>query len=462
MADIKVLYVNSDGLYQEHSESADSIKMLSLKTANNELTDAKLGSLIGGGDASTEHHHDGRYYRENEHINASTGVADAAKPIVTNVDGLVDNSFIDTAGIAALIEHGNLDGLGDDDHLQYLLTSGARDVTGVMKYASIVNITNDADIVHKKYVDDLVAGQEWQDSAIDRAITPPGSPVAGDRYLIDASLGTATGDWTGQENKIAEYNGTAWVFTAPTTGMYISVDDEQDRIFLYDGSAWVAKLFESTTASTGLEKVGLDIRIASSAAGDGLGFSAGVLSVNVDNSSIEINTDTLRVKADGIKDTMIDFGTGVGQVSGEDIPLADVGGYFATDNVEAALQFLGEEVKNQGTKYTAGTGGVTKGDLVYIDSNNTVVTYSTLTNSEYAIGLALETKLATEEVKVLANDTIVTGVLTGAVAGTVYYWNGSAIVSTIPSGGGANVWRVGVAVNATDLHVEVAYVKKNA
>jgi hypothetical protein len=460
--DIKVLYVNSDGLYEEHSESADSIKVLSLKTANNELTDAKLGSLIGGGNASSEHIHDDRYYRENEHIAVSTGASDGSKPIITDASGKVDNTLIDTAGIAALIEHGNLAGLGDDDHAQYLLTSGARDVTGVMKYSTVVSISNEKDIVHKKYVDDLFSGQEWQDSAIDRIVTPPGTPATGDRYLIDATLGTATGDWAGQEDSIAEWDGTQWVFTLPTTGMFISVDDETDRLYLYDGSSWEPKIFESTTASTGLEKVGLDIRIASSAAGDGLGFSAGVLSVNVDNSSIEIDSDTLRVKALGIKDTMIDFGTGAGQVSGVDIPLADAGGYFGTDNVEAALQLLGEEVKNQGTKYTTGTGGVTKGDLVYIDSNNTVVTYATLSANEYAIGLALETKLATEEVKVLANDTIVTGVLSGAVAGTVYYWDGSDIVSTIPSGGGSNVWRVGVAKNATDLHVEVAYVKKNA
>ena len=42
MADLKILYVNSDGFYQEHSESADSVKFLSFKTANKELTDAKL------------------------------------------------------------------------------------------------------------------------------------------------------------------------------------------------------------------------------------------------------------------------------------------------------------------------------------------------------------------------------------------------------------------------------------
>lgn len=42
------------------------------------------------------------------------------------------------------------------------------------------------------------------------------------------------------------------------------------------------------------------VALSSSVAGDGLGFSSGVLSVNVDASTIEINSDTLRVKDAGI------------------------------------------------------------------------------------------------------------------------------------------------------------------
>ena len=83
MADIKIIYVNTDGFYQEHSESADSVKFLSFKTANKELTDAKLSDLIDGADANDQHIHDARYYRENEHITSSAGVADAGKPVKT-------------------------------------------------------------------------------------------------------------------------------------------------------------------------------------------------------------------------------------------------------------------------------------------------------------------------------------------------------------------------------------------
>lgn len=41
---------------------------------------------------------------------------------------------------------------------------------------------------------------------------------------------------------------------------------------------------------------------------------------------------------DTIGDTEIDWGTGAGQVSAADVPVADAGTYFTTDNVEAALQ----------------------------------------------------------------------------------------------------------------------------
>lgn len=282
---------------------------------------------------------------------------------------------------------------------------------------------------------------------------------AGGRYLIN---GIGTGAWAGKDNQIAEWNGSAWVYTVPTAGGHVSSDAETSVIYIFNGTSWDSKSYEATTASNGLVKVGNDIRIDAGAAGAGLGFSSGVLSVNVDNSSVEINVDTLRVKALGIKDTMIDFGTGAGQVSASDIPLADAGSYFPTDTVEAGLQYLAAQLTEQGVEYTVGVGGVTKGDLVYISGPNTVSKFSTLTSPEFAVGVALATVAEAGTVKVLSNDTKLTGVLSGAAPGDVYYWTGSALSSSIPSGGGAYVWRVGIAKNSTDLHIEVASVKKNA
>lgn len=145
------------------------------------------------------------------------------------------------------------------------------------------------------------------------------------------------------------------------------------------------------------------------------------------------------------------------------IGIEDAGAYFSADNVEDALQFLASEIAagQDYVTYTAGTGGVTKGDLVYISAADTVLPYATLSNSHRGIGLAMATVAATNNVNVSANDEVLTSVLVGATAGTPYYWNGTALTATLPSGSGDHVWQAGVAKNATDLHVEVRFIKKN-
>lgn len=88
------------------------------------------------------------------------------------------------------------------------------------------------------------------------------------------------------------------------------------------------------------------LQIASSAIGiklnsAALALSGSGLAVVVDNSSIEVNSSNgLQVKADGIKDTMIDFGHSTGQVDAADIPFDPTGtGYAsATTNVDLALK----------------------------------------------------------------------------------------------------------------------------
>jgi hypothetical protein len=438
-------------------------------------------------------------YLTSEFINSSAGAADAGKPIVLDSNGEIDASMINFGAI----DHGSLSGLGDDDHTQYSLVDGTRAYTGVVAYNAHPSFNNDLQLVDKKYVDDVAATLEWQDSVLDADILDPTalSPSTGDRYLIN---GVGAGAWAGQDNNIAEYNGTGWDYTSPTTGMRVGADDEPNVAFyLYGGSSWEAKNVESTTASTGLTKVGYDIQLDASAAGAGIGFAAGVLSANVDDSSIEIDTDTLRVKAlgitnamlagsisddkllqdyiqtsevddvtiefaggnlnvkaDGINDTHIDFGTGLNQVNAQDIPILDGGNYTDESTAEGAIQELYQLIDQRGVEYTAGTGGISKGDLCYISSNDTVLPYSSITAFQKAIGIASTTEAAAAQVKVLGNDTVVAGILS-STAGTVQYWDGSGHVGSIPSTSGAYVVQTGVAKNATDLSVEVRLIKKN-
>jgi len=437
-------------------------------------------------------------YLTSEFKNSSAGAGDAGKPVVLDAAGHIDASMISDGDVA----HDSTSGMAaSTGHTSFPLLNGSRPFTAAISYTSHPSFSSDTELVDKKYVDDVASTLEWQDSVLDADVLNPTalSPSSGDRYLID---GVGAGAWLGKDNQIAEWDGSAWQYTVPTTGMRVGSDDEPSVAFyLYGGSTWAAKYVESTTASTGLVKVGYDIRLDSSSAGAGLAFSSGVLSVGVDGSSIEITTDTLNVKDGGITNDMlagsiadgklsedyiktsevddatiefgtslnvkddginalkIDWGVGANQVSAADVPIADSGAYTAETEVEGALQELYGLVSEVGVTLTSA--GVSKGDLLFISANNTLDTYSTITTFKKAVGLANATVSAASLVKSLANDTRINGILSSAVAGTVYYWDGTNHVSTIPSTSAAYVVQTGVAINATDLYVEVRPVKKN-
>ena len=63
-------------------------------------------------------------------------------------------------------------------------------------------------------------------------LTPPVSPSTGDRYFIG---GVGTGAWATHDYAIAEWNGTAWVFTDPVTGNAAFVSD-MDQLYYYNGT----------------------------------------------------------------------------------------------------------------------------------------------------------------------------------------------------------------------------------
>jgi len=76
-------------------------------------------------------------------------------------------------------------------------------------------------------------------SVKDRDLTaPPGSPAAGDSYIVAAS---ATGAWAGKDGQVAQWNGSAWVFGVPRLGWLCYVEDEQKlSVFKTSWSAGVA------------------------------------------------------------------------------------------------------------------------------------------------------------------------------------------------------------------------------
>ena len=135
-------------------------------------------------------------------------------------------------------------------------------------------------------------------------------------------------------------------------------------------------------------------------------------------------------------------------------------GYFTSTNVDAALNELYTDIINNGVKFTVGTGGVNKGDLLYISSNNTVNTYSTLTTSQRIVGVAETTVAAAGGVVGALNGVVLKGILTGATAGVQMYWNGTALTATLPTTTLSYVYEAGTAINATDLYVDVRIVRR--
>ena len=149
---------------------------------------------------------------------------------------------------------------------------------------------------------------EFANSALDYVVdntAVPASEVLGDRYILSHDGGVPNAAYDGASaGDIVEFDGTNWVATTPTVGTFISADDESNVLYYYGGT-WSTKAFENTTASTGLVKVGTDIRLADySVDGTGIEISNGVIQLVINTGTFEIGpnpgVDGLKIKNGGI------------------------------------------------------------------------------------------------------------------------------------------------------------------
>lgn len=65
---------------------------------------------------------------------------------------------------------------------------------------------------------------------------PPGSPAAGDTYIVAAS---PTGAWAGQAGKVTVWSGASWVFGIPRIGWVAYIEDEE-VLSAYKATGWSA------------------------------------------------------------------------------------------------------------------------------------------------------------------------------------------------------------------------------
>jgi len=123
--------------------------------------------------------------------------------------------------------------------------------------------------------------------------------------------------------------GDSFGFVDATDGNASKKETVDDLATLFAGDGLIAASAVLAVQVSGAVHIDTDkVSITGSIAGDGLGYIGGVdsiqaLKVNVDDSSIETNSDSLRIKADGVTDAMLNddvatglAGVGLGAASG--------------------------------------------------------------------------------------------------------------------------------------------------
>ncbi len=435
-------------------------------------------------------------YEQSDFIAVSAGAADAGKPIVLDAAGLIDGSLIDES----VIHHGDLDGLGDDDHTQYILADGTRAFSGNQALGGnlltgVQDPVNAQDAATKAYVDLIAQGLKPKanvEVATTGNITLASAPSAidgfsltsGDRVLVHAqtddtengvyvfngagSAMTRADDWDCSVPDGEFYNGTytprvlngatyqdysvVVVSTGSGTGgSHVCGTDSVAFTSLSSPSAYSGDV--GITLDHGANTIAVDLVDTGSGLAFG-GVSSDELTINW-CSSFTINSPEPGsvIAATDLCTTALYLGASI-------VGIHDTADNFAANNVEDALAELAGAPPPDFNTFAAGE-AISKGDLLYMSGADTV-SILPIGNNYYAVGIAGADALIAADVPVLKDDTLITGILTGATAGNKYYWNGTDWTTSIPSGGGAYVWRLGCAVNSTDGIVETEFIKRNS
>ena len=137
--------------YGTHPEFSTDTDIVDKKYVDDEIANLTTdhGELVGLGDD------DHIQYSKADGSREYTGIVSYSTiNLFTTDNQIVDKSYVDSAVVT---HHGELSGLTDDDHIQYLKTDGARNLIGKQSYNSHPAFINDTELVDKKYVDDEIA-----------------------------------------------------------------------------------------------------------------------------------------------------------------------------------------------------------------------------------------------------------------------------------------------------------------
>jgi len=225
---LDALYVYSNGSWVQFGSTVTHNNLSGLEGDGPNfyhLTSAQFSGLTGGNDTSL-HTHDGRYYTEGE-VDSISGAIVAQIPSLTGyaTETWVNNNFVDNSEMttisgdivaqiptdyisdsemttisgdiinyltsSGIIDHGNLTGLSDDDHPQYILADGSRGFTATV---SGVTPTQDYHLATKGYVDQGGVDRHGRQAIANGAaqVTINFTDIGSTNYTINATLENTT------------------------------------------------------------------------------------------------------------------------------------------------------------------------------------------------------------------------------------------------------------------------------
>lgn len=433
---------------------------------------------------------DNEFEAEQESVSSSSGAPDAGKLATLDAGGQWDPSFIDDGGI----DHGGLAGLSDDDHILYIRVDGTRAFTGPQsmgnsKLTSLADGTISSDAINLGQLNSAINGFDWKDSV--RVATTGNITLSGEQTLDGVTTSTdrilvknqslpeengiyvsAAGAWSRSEDANTDAEVTSGLTVAVEEGAtqadYTYQLTTNNPITLGTTGLVFTKISVNTLkGDDGIDITGDNISVDLAAVDPGLKFVSAKLAVDFADTSDSNDLDgTNDEKPIAAEDLALNGANQGANILGADP--SSISQSVGTD-IQQILEDLSAAIVASGgsVSYTVDTGGVTKGDLVYNSANDKVKPLPITGGapaSSYGIGVAASTESASATVEVLANDVILAGVLTSLspTVGDKIFWDGSALTLAAPTGGGSRIWQVGIAKNADDLHVEIAFIQKNA
>lgn len=417
--------------------------------------------------------------------------ANAILSIATLNDGL--NEDLQLTVNQGSIDHGSIAGLADDDHTQY-----HNDARGDARYYQKTEFVTTAtagapvklDGAGKIAVAQLPSAVMTYEGVWNASTNSPsladGVGDAGMVYRVSVAGTQFTPSIAFDVGDYAIYNGTKWE-KSDTTDAVASVNGATGIVTVNainqltgdvtagpaSGSeSKVATIAASAVTTSKIANAAVDeTKLAASVAGSGLSGGAGsALAVNVDDSTIEINTDILRVKDGGISSSKIasaavDETKLSASVAGNGLT-GGAGSALAVNVDAATLEISSDVVREKVSKSFLNSYGsaitvrqivlidiINPGEVTLVRADVTALNGEPLANQ--ALGMVFDASIssaASGAIRIKVGG-IVSG-FSGLTPGARYYLDPTtygAITSTAPSASNKSVYLIGEAMSATEL-----------